>query len=264
MSISLVMNIKNGERSMDNALLSVNKLADEIIIVNNESTDHTTRIAKKYTDKIYFSRSRNHFGNIRNITINRARSNWVLILDSDEECSNELVKNIPKLLLNENVEGYWFSRLNYININKYLRHGLFYPDYQLRLFRNHKGYKFVGKVHAQLNIPDNKTEKVNLDILHHQYPSKIGSLTNFRYLNKYIKNEALELKRERYSDVKLVFTGLLRFMDMFFNGLIRGKGILDGWDGVRAHFMFASSVFLSYIFAMFSESTIRKYLKTYE
>jgi len=258
------MNVKNGEKLLEQALQSAMNLVDEIIIVDNESKDRTYEIASKYTKNIFFSRSRNHFANIRNFTVNKASSDWILILDSDEELSKELILVIPKLVNDISIEGYWFSRRNYLNDSRYLKHGLFYPDYQLRLFRNIKRYKFIGKVHAQLNIPEEKTKKINLDILHYQYPSKIGSLSNYKYLNKYIKNEALELRKLHYSPIKLLSKGFTRFFDMFVMGLTRGKGILDGWDGIRAHFMFASSVFLSYFFAMFDEETIRKLLKTYE
>lgn len=264
MDISLVITVKNNAYGLQKCIENMSGLFSELIVVDNNSTDNSLSIAKKYTNKIYFTKVSNNLSELKNIGIEHAKKKWILVLDSDEVCSAELKKNFSNLEQANNIEGFWFSRRNFIRENKYLRYGLFYPDYQLRLFRNNKHYKFIGSVHNQPSIPDYKTKKVNLDILHYQNPSKIGSLRNFKYLHNYIKNEALELKTLRYSPFRLIGTGLWKFFDMFFIALTRGKGILDGWDGVRAHFMFASSVFLAYIFAMFPESTIRKLLKTYE
>ena len=89
MLLSIVMMVKNEERYLDKTLYALNDLRKdidtELIILDTGSTDSTVEIAKKYTDKVYFSKWNDNFADMRNISISYASGDWILILDADEE-----------------------------------------------------------------------------------------------------------------------------------------------------------------------------------
>ena len=92
MLLSIVMMVKNEEKYLDKTLFALNDLRSEIdselIVLDTGSTDNTVEIAKKYTDKIYFTKWNNNFADMRNISISYASGEWILILDADEKLTN--------------------------------------------------------------------------------------------------------------------------------------------------------------------------------
>lgn len=215
----------------------------KIVIVTNSK--QTFDRLNKTSDAVFFVDS-NDFSTIRNYGLHKIETKWVFMLDDDETLLSNLDINS---LTNNYFDGYWFKRRLYVNDKKYLKFGLFYPDYQLRFFKKNK-YTFHGKLHETLNIPKEKTLETDMEIAHYQNPSKVGALRNFPLLYPYIRLEGEELAEGKLNAFQLFFIGIWKFIDMFFIALTRGKGILDGWDGVRAHFMFASSITLGYFYAI--------------
>jgi hypothetical protein len=185
----------------------------------------------------------------KNTEIRSIHESWILSLDSDEELSQELLDKLPELIKDDSVDGYWFRRRNYISPTRYLKYGLFYPDWQLRLFRNHQGYKYHGAVHEQLDIPYSKTKQIPVDIYHFPNHPKYTKFSDFTNLLPYVKIKAEELIKLDKSNTWYYERGVWQFMNLFLGGFIRGKGFLDGYVGLRAHLMFAWSIALSYFFA---------------
>jgi len=179
-----------------------------------------------------------NFSVLRNKGIAKATSDWILMLDSDEVLSQEAIRAIPTLIKDKNIDGYWFRRRWYWDTTHYLKHGLFYPDYQLRLFRNKPEYRYIHRVHEELTIPKEKTKHVAFDIYHYNSGQK--------QLRAYTKLAALDFKDLEKPKVWYLWKAIYSFIDMFFVAFIRGKGILDGWIGVKAHFFFAQSISRAY------------------
>lgn len=88
---------KNEEAHIARALRSVQGLADEIIVVDAESTDRTVEIARRFTDKV-FSRPWPGFGPQKNFALQRASGDWVLFVDADEEVTPQLANEIKKVI----------------------------------------------------------------------------------------------------------------------------------------------------------------------
>lgn len=249
MTLSVVMITKNVEGIVREALESVKEIADEVVVVDSGSTDNTLEVVRRFTNKIYIHPFADNFAQLRNFGLEKASGDWILVLDADERLSQEAKRAIPKLITDSTVDGYWFRRKTYITPKKYLRHGLFYPDYQLRVFRNKKEYRYRGAVHEQLTIPSEKTQEVPYDILHFpQYP-KYDSFASFRNLMPYVLIHAKELTGSGKSWYWLWVSGMRKFVSLFWGGFICGKGYLDGWLGFRAHLMFAASIALAYLTA---------------
>jgi glycosyltransferase involved in cell wall biosynthesis len=101
--ITLVMITKNAADTLEMSLKSVRELVNEIVIVDDFSTDKTTEIAQKYTDKI----KKNHqksLGHQKSIALSMAKEDWILSLDSDEIVSEKLKKEIIKLLSQDKIQ----------------------------------------------------------------------------------------------------------------------------------------------------------------
>ena len=194
MSLSIVISAYNEARNVKDCLKSVD-WADEIIFVDNESTDKTVEVAKRYTKKI-FSRPNNPLMlNLnKNFGFTKAKGDWILSLDADERVSRKLREEIKEILpfrerkynRSRNVNGYLISRKNII-FGKWIKHGLWHPDYQLRLFRRGRG-KFPGKHNHELLEVKGEVKKLKQHIIHYNYTSVNEYLKKITYY--YSDNEA--------------------------------------------------------------------------
>ena len=143
MKLSVVISAYNEERMIEDCLKSA-RFADEIILVDNQSTDKTTEIAKRYTNKIFFRTNNPLMLNLnKNFGFTKATGDWILSLDADERVSKELKEEINNIIhqssaISHQQSGYLIPRKNII-FGKWIQHGLWYPDDQLRLLRKGKG-----------------------------------------------------------------------------------------------------------------------------
>ncbi|OGD92746.1 hypothetical protein A2697_01115 [Candidatus Curtissbacteria bacterium RIFCSPHIGHO2_01_FULL_41_44] len=168
MKLSVVISAYNEEKMIEDCLSSVKDLADEIIFVDNSSTDKTPQIAKKYTDKI-FTRVNDPvmLNRNKNYGFSKAAGDWILSLDADERLTPELSAEIRKKIDVNQYSGYEISRKNII-FGKWIKHSIWWPDYNLRLFKKGKG-KFPEKhVHEKIKV-DGEVGKLENSMIHYNY-----------------------------------------------------------------------------------------------
>lgn len=249
--ISLVIIVKNGENSISRAIESAQDISEEIVIVDNNSTDRTIEVVKKFKPKIFRSDIIDDRAALRNFAISKARYEWLLILDSDEKLDQETAKLVPKLVMDERFDGYWIKTKTFISPDRYLKYGLFYPDYHLRLFRRNPKYSYIGEVHEQPNLPKGKTMETDGIIEHYPANPKYTNLFDFQNLIPYIWIQASIIEKQKMTATQLLWTGTVTFGNLFLGGYIRGKGFLDGMAGLRAHFMFSLSIASGYFLAFY-------------
>src|SRR5687767_13981457 len=121
----------NEEKNIRRALESV-KWADEIIVVDSESTDETREIAESLGARVFVQEWLG-FSKQKQLAADKAANEWIFSLDADEEVSAELIAEILKikeLPENEKACGYKIPRLSFY-MNRPIRHGGWYPDWQL-------------------------------------------------------------------------------------------------------------------------------------
>ncbi|NFF81665.1 glycosyltransferase [Clostridium botulinum] len=197
MKLSIAMIVKNEEKYLDRSLSALKKLdgklSYEVIIVDTGSEDSTIEIAKKYTNKIYEHKWENDFAQMRNISINYCKGEWILILDADEVLEN--TKSIIEFFKKGNDKKFNSATIKFKNImseneNKYLIGSL------VRLFKNQKGFFYEGKIHEQpVTIPP--TCITNITVLHYGYSRTDYSLMEYKYKrNKQLLIKDLEEKTE--------------------------------------------------------------------
>lgn len=248
--ISAVILAKDNDGLIENLIRNVRQVAGEIVVVDTGSSDRTVELAKKNKAIVFSRKFCGDFADARNYGISQAKGEWILSIDTDELLSPELVHEIPKLIQNKGVDGYWIGCKTYISSDRYLKHGLFYPDRHLRLFRNQTKYRYQGQIHEQPNVPKERTADVRLgvDILHFPQHPKYTKLSDFRNLLPYMHIQA-EYYQNKMGVPMLIFTGFYQILRLFTGGYLRGQGFLDGFDGFRAHLFFACSIGGAYFMA---------------
>ncbi len=234
--LSVVIIGWNEEERLRNCLESV-AWADEIIVIDGESTDKTVHVAREFTDKIWV-RPWAGFAAQKNFAIAQATGEWVLSLDADERVTIELRERIGRIVrANGPADGYSIPRKN-IFWGAWVRRGGLYPDYQLRLFRRDTGRFADSAVHESL-VLEGRVEALDEPLLHLSYRGAEDFVTRS---NRYSTLAAQEIvsRGGRAGLADLALRPLGRFLSMY----ILKFGFLDGWRGFVLAVLYANYVFL--------------------
>jgi glycosyltransferase involved in cell wall biosynthesis len=137
--VSVLIPAKNEEANLPACLESV-KRADEVFIVDSQSSDRSAEIAESYGAKVVQFHFNGHWPKKKNWSLENLpfHNEWVLIVDCDERITPELWDEIAVAIQNPNYNGYYLNRRVYF-LGKWIRHGGKYPDWNLRLFKHQKG-----------------------------------------------------------------------------------------------------------------------------
>lgn len=225
--LSVVISAYNEEKQIEECLKSVEGIADETIVIDNTSSDNTIKIAKKYTSKIFIKPNNQMLNINKNFGFSKAAGLWILSLDADERVSDELAKEIrARVKSGTLVEGYWIPRKNII-FGKWIKNSIWWPDYQLRLFRNGKGKFLAEHVHEMIVI-DGQTEKLSEPLIHYNYASVSQYLTKLDKI--YTENESDVILK---SGKKLMWIDAIRMpASDFLKTFFYQKGYRDGLHGL--------------------------------
>ena len=220
--LSVVVLTKNEEACIAECLESV-KWADEIIVVDDESTDKTLEIVKKFNAKV-FSRKMDVEGKHRNWAYAQARNLWVLSLDADEKVTPELKLELEKAVTSKEFAAFDIPLRNYIS-NYWVRYGGWYPASKLRLFRKDKFKYEEVEVHPRVFL-DGACGHLKADIIHKGYPD----LEHF--LNSVNRQSTLEARKWINTGRKMTLGHMIwRAVDRFFRRYLRKKAYKDGMYG---------------------------------
>jgi len=239
MSISSVVITKNEENNIKRCLESIS-FSDEIIVVDDFSTDKTLDIAKRYKTKIFKRNLNQNFAEQRNFGLLKANSKWVLFIDADEKIPVELRNEIVQITSDplNTKKGFYIKRKDFLYSNK-LNHGEWGHKKVLRLIKNGSG-KWERDVHEVLKV-DGKVGILSSELKH--YPHK--SLNKFiESINLFSTIHALSNKKEgkRVSIVKIIFYPFFKF---FYNWIIKA-GFKDKDYGFIMSLMMSFHSFLSW------------------
>jgi glycosyltransferase involved in cell wall biosynthesis len=248
--VSIIVPIKNEAANLPRCLGSV-QWADEIFVIDSQSTDNSPRIAQQHgarVEQFHFSGTWPKKKNwaLENLPF---KNDWVFILDADEVLPPEAEKEFAAAIGNaEDIAGYWINR-RFFFLGRWLRHA-YYPNWNLRLFRHSLG-RYEKLTDRQTDSGDNEvhehvvvkgpTSRLRCEMDHYAFPSiDIFIEKHNRYSNwearvaaegkdrGMLAHEHVDLKRslKRFAK-RLPFRPLLRFLYIY----VWQKGFLDGREG---------------------------------
>jgi glycosyltransferase involved in cell wall biosynthesis len=237
--ISAVVHTRNEAHNIE-ACLDTLGFADEVVVVDNESTDTTAALAKKAGARVRHFKG--HFGYpepARVYGLSQLRGEWVFILDADERATEELGRELSQLAGSPQTHSGYLVPIKNFHFGKWLRHGGLYPDLHLRFFkRTLGGYPEVG-IHRGVQVKGT-VGRVAGDILHYSYRNLEHYFEKF---NRYTTAEA-----ERIVSQGRKPTGydlLLKPLHRFFKNYITRGGFRDGLPGFLYHAFSTAYIFAS-------------------
>lgn len=236
-NISVIVITKDEESQIEECLQSIS-WADELIIVDSESTDKTVDISKKYTDKI-FIRKWEGYAPQKSYALSLAKNKWVLSLDADERITDNLKNEIMQIDFNV-FDGYIIPRENYFLHKKITSCG-WEKDSQLRLFKKDNTSVTDRLVHEGFVV------KGNIGILknpmtHFTYNSIEKAITK---INHYSSLQAMEMYKTKSKVTG--FTIISHGIAAFYRSFIALKGVKDGVHGLCIAFIDSLTTFLTYM-----------------
>jgi len=236
--LSVVIVTKNEEHNIEDALKSAAD-ASEIIIVDAFSDDGTIEICRKYTDKI-FQHHWEGFAKQKQKGVDYAGEEWILILDADERITPELMTEIKGAISSGDCDGYYIPRENYF-IGRWIKHGGWWPDHTLRLFRKNKGHLEIREVHEKVTVAGN-TAYLKNPLKHYTY----RSISDFVLRSdRYSTLAARELIKN--SGNAGLFSVAIKPLATFIKMYFLRRGFLDGSRGLILALLYSYYTFLKYV-----------------
>ena len=235
----------NEEKNIAAAIESIT-WADEILLVDSGSTDRTREIAESHGAKIIIQEWLG-FAKQKQFAVDNAEHDWILSLDADERISTKLRDELLQLKAmreKDLVDGYKSPRLSFY-MNRAIRHGSWYPDWQLRFFNRTKGAWKNVLIHESFQMNAGaRVEKLSGDILHY-------SIENAAHHHKIIGERYAPLAARQMFEcgtkttpLKIMTAGLTTFLQTYFLKL----GFLDGLPGFCIARFAAHHAFLKHLF----------------
>ena len=283
MILSVVIISHNEEANIARTLASVQGLVSdgkgEIIVVDSGSTDRTVEIAKSYGAKVFIEEWKGYAAQ-KNSALDNARGDWVLSLDADEEVEPDLATTIKITLakwdevdqyarskgyrprdVHKNFQvwhelddahsletdcyhdGFFLRRKNFF-LGRWVKHGGFWPDPKLRLFRRGLGRADDRAVHETFRVDGEVAAGIGKGaLLHHSYPTLADYLDHMNRYSSLGAEMVAARGRVRFSAFNVVVRPLATFI---YNYLLR-LGFLDGREGLLLHLYHA--VYVSWKYA---------------
>lgn len=240
--LSVVIITKNEAHIIGNTLQSLQAVSDDIIVVDNGSTDDTISICKKFNAKV-IETSWQGYGITKNIGIDAAKYDWILSLDADEAIDEQLKNELIKLKPDNSNEVYKLSYKNFF-CNKEIRFGVWAKDKHVRLFNRQKVRWDTAEVHESLLLPqDIKVVPLGGHVLHYTVNS-ISEYSNktIAYARSNAKKYFLQGKKTGF--IKLYLAPGFNFLQHYIFRL----GFLDGWEGYLICKTNAWYTFMKYVY----------------
>jgi glycosyltransferase involved in cell wall biosynthesis len=238
--ISACITACDEEKHIRRCLESV-KWADEIVVVDSFSKDRTPAICREYTPRVYQHPWLGYIGQ-KNLIKDLAVGPWILFIDADEEVSEELRDDILREFESgaaAHYDGYAFPRIVYY-LGRWIRHGEWYPDVKMRLFRKDKGVCGGQEPHDRTSVPG-PVRRLRGHLHHYTYEGisqQTATLNDFSSISA--RSMFTEGRRFRWMD--LFFRPPLRFLRAY---VLKG-GCLSGARGLVIAICTAFGVFLKY------------------
>ena len=226
----------NEESNIERCLQSVAPFSDEMIVVDSGSTDRTVEIARECGARV-IANEWPGYGKQKQFALEQTTCEWVFSIDADEAVSPELCREIQELDFAH--AGYEMPRPVWY-LNRWIKHGVWYPGYILRLFRRDAGRFSQDRVHESVDITGSVGRLKN-DLLHYSFRDIDHHLEKMNEFTTLAATQMFEEGR-RAGVHHIVFTPFLEFLKVYFSK----RGFLDGVPGFVIAFFHSVYVFEKY------------------
>jgi glycosyltransferase involved in cell wall biosynthesis len=281
-TLSVVIITYNEEANIGRTLESVKPLVSdgkgEIIVVDSGSTDRTVEMARSYGAKVFVEEWKGYAAQ-KNSVIDKADGEWILLLDADEEVDPEMAASVSKYLpiadkhreyaktsvpnsvadpifdaayeagTEDPQDAFAFARKNFF-LGRWIKHGGFWPDPKIRLFR--RGYARVEGRAVHETVKAERAGTLNGAIIHHSYPTLSDYIDHMNRYSSLGAEMAVANGPCGFSAINIVLRPLATFIYNYFFRL----GFLDGREGLLLHLYHA--VYVSWKYAKAWELSRKK------
>ncbi len=238
--LSAVIITYNEEKNIERCISSLQKVADEIVVLDSFSTDKTEEICRQMGVEFHQHKF-DGYGTQKNRALKLASHNWILSLDADEVLSDKLISEIKKVKQStQTTDNYRFNRLNFI-CETPLKH-IWQPDYKIRLWKKNTGEWTNQKLHETFAPNKNTTTKtLKGNLLHYSFKS-IEQLID--QTNKFTTIAAKSLfEKGKKASIFKIYT---KTFFSFFKNFIIKFAFLDGFYGLVVARTNTYATFLKY------------------
>ncbi len=233
---SVAIITKDEERNLPDCLKSVS-FADDIVVVDSDSTDRTVEIAKEFGCRVFVEEWKG-FALQKSSAVDKCRHEWVLLLDADERVPDETREVILRVQQSPTADAYRFRRKNYLH-GKWLRHSGYWPDWQIRLVNKTKGL-FQSAIHERW-ITDGPVQDIDAAIEHYAFSNYSDMLKTLDDYSTIIARHLFESGR-RANLLSPIYHGTGMFLKIY----LLERGFLDGMDGLVTALTKAGGSFFKY------------------
>lgn len=240
-AISAVVITKNEARNVERCLRSLAPVADEILVVDDHSTDETASICERLGARVV-RQSWLGFGPQKNHGNGLARHDWILSIDADEALDEDLRRAILDAKARGLSGAYQVSRLNSY-YGRFIRHGLEYPDRKIRLFPRAGARWNESLVHEGLLL-DERLAVTRLEghLLHYTYANVAEHVAKANRYTSLAAEDALR-RGARPSIARMLSSPLA----VFFKAYLLRRGFQDGLHGLVLSLLHAHGAFLKHV-----------------
>ena len=243
-TISVVIATKNEERNIRKCLEHVT-WADEIVIVDDKSSDKTVKICKEFTQKIFTNNSMGSFHTNKNLGLEKAAGEWIFSLDADEIITSELSEEIKETIGVSEKIGYYIPRKNYF-LGRWINGCGWWRDDIIRLFK--KGVtKWPLEIHDTPKIKEkDKVGYLKNFMIHHTYRDLDHYFEKFNQYTTRLAQEAYE-KGIKVNTVNFFIYLFIKPLYWFLRKYILLQGFRNGFEGLFISFSSAWVIITTYV-----------------
>lgn len=239
--ITVIIHTYNEQKNIKECIKSAKLLTQDIVIVDMQSNDKTVDIAQKLGATTYsFPRSL-YVEPSRNFGIKKAKGEWVFLLDADEQITKDLAEEIKNTLRQTSYTHFKVPRKNIFAGKKWLKHGGWWPDEQIRLIKKSAFINWPKEIHSTPKIKG-KLGFLKQPFIHNFHPN-LENMVEKTAIYESIEAELLGKAGRRANTL----TFFRKFLGELYRRLIKHKGFLDGPYGVIESFYQAYSKTITWL-----------------
>jgi len=252
-NLTIIIHTFNEEKNIKDCIESAKLLSKNIIVIDMQSNDQTPKIVQNLDLPIVSCPHSNYVEPAREFGIKQAKTDWVMILDADERITKELALEIKKLLVNKDLKNnyYRIPRKNIFGNVKWLRHGGWSPDYQIRLLNKKFFTSWPKRIHSTPQIKGN-FQYLNNPLLHY-FHGNLETMVKKTLIFEDIESDLL------YRANKPVNTIIFfrKYLAELWRRMFKKLGFLDGPIGIIESVYQAFSKTITYLF-LYEKKHIKK------